>query len=133
MPVLSSTADVLTRKLPKVIEGKAHLAVDYAVAGSLFATGSWYWRRNRRAALGALACGASCVGLALLTSYPGRKKKSISFPLHGKIETGLAAMIATMPEFLRIEGERERRYFLTTAGILTVASNLTRFHSRPSH
>jgi uncharacterized membrane protein len=133
MPVLTNAADALTRKLPKVIEGKAHLAVDYAVGGSLLAAGTWFWRRKRRAALGALVSGASCVGLALLTSYPGRKKKTISFPLHGKIETGLAAMIATMPEFLRIEGEREKRYFLTTAGILTVASNLTRFDSRPSH
>jgi len=130
--VLTSAADVLTRKLPKFIPGNAHPVVDYAVSGSFLAAATWFWRRDRKVALGSLLCGASTLGLALLTSYPGRGKRAISFTMHGKLENGLSAIIATMPEFLRIENNRERKYFLTTAGILTVLSNLTEFESHRS-
>ncbi len=127
--MLTTTADVLTRKLPKFVSPNAHLAVDYAVAGSFLAAGTWFWNHNRKAALGSLLCGASTLGLALLTSYPGRRKRALSFPMHGRLETGLSAMIATMPEFLRFEDKREKKHFLITAGILTVLSNLTEFKS----
>jgi hypothetical protein len=127
MPVLTSAADVLTRKLPKLISQDAHLAIDYAVAGSLFAAGAWHWRRDRRAAFGSAICGASTLGLALMTSSSGGSKRAISFPLHRKLENGLSAMIATMPEFLHLEKGRGRKHFLITAGVLTLLSNLTEF------
>jgi len=128
MPVLTSLADVLTRKLPKVVSSDAHLAADYFVAGSFLAAGTWFLiRQNRRAAVAALICGGSTLGLALLTSYPGRPKRPIPFSLHGRMEIGLAAMIATMPEFLRFEKDREKRYFLLKAGVLTALSNLSSF------
>jgi hypothetical protein len=134
MAILSSAAaDVLTRRLPKVISGNSHLAIDYTLAGSLLAAGTWYWRQNRKAAVGALICSASSLGLTLLTTYPGRTSRFVSFPTHGKIETALAAMIATMPELLHFEEQREKRYFVVTAGILTVVSNLTQFRSRRGH
>jgi len=129
MPVLTSAVDVLTRRLPKLFSQDAHLAIDYAIAGSLFAAGVWYWRRNRKAALGSAICGASTLGLALLTSTPGGSKRGISFPLHRQVENGLSAMIATMPEFLHLEKGRGRKHFLITAGVLTVLSNLTQFES----
>lgn len=128
MPVLNSVADVLTRKFPKIVPANAHLAADYALAGSFLAAGTWFWRRNRRASLAAFVCGGSGLGLALLTSFPGREKRAIGFPLHGKLEIGLAALIATMPEFLRFENDREKSYFLTSAAVLTVLSNLTSFY-----
>ena len=129
MTVLTSAVDVLTRRLPKLFSQDAHLAIDYAIAGSLFAAGVWYWRRNRKAALGSAICGASTLGLALLTSTPGGSKRGISFPLHRQVENGLSAMIATMPEFLQLEKGRGRKHFLITAGVLTVVSNLTQFES----
>jgi hypothetical protein len=133
MPVLNSMADVITRKLPKVVSSDAHLAADYIVAGSFLAAGTWFrLRQNRRAALAAWICGGSTLGLALLTSYPGHPTRPIPFRFHGRIETGLAAMIATMPEFLRFENDRERRYFLLKAGVLTVLSNLSSFAPRHS-
>ena len=131
MPVLTSMADVITRKLPKVVSSEAHLAADYILAGSFLAAGTWFLlRRNHRAALAACICGGSTLGLVLLTSYPGRPKRPIPFRFHGRIETGLAAMIATMPEFLRFENDHERRYFLLKAGVLTVLSNLSSFAPR---
>jgi hypothetical protein len=130
MPVLSTLVDELTQTLPKIVSTHAHVAADYAIAGSFLAAGTWFWRRNREAGLGALICGGSALGLAVLTSYPGHKKRLISFPVHGKLEVGLAAMIATMPEFLRFE--KNRGYFLTKAGILTAVSNMTCF-AHPRH
>jgi hypothetical protein len=62
-----------------------------------------------------------------LTSYPGKERRYLAFPLHGKIETGMAAMVAAMPEFLRLEDDKERHYFTVKAGLLTIVSNLTAF------
>ncbi len=80
MPVLSTVVDELTQKLPKIVAADAHVAADYAIAGSFLAAGTWFWRRNRPAALGALICGGSALGLAVLTSYPGAQEKTDQLP-----------------------------------------------------
>ena len=59
MPLLDQAARLATRKMPKVITPKAHAMIDYAVAASFFVVGAFLWRRNKRAAIGALACGAA--------------------------------------------------------------------------
>ena len=130
MTVLTSAADVATRRMPKLLSPDAHQVADYVIAGSFAAAGAWFWRRNRRAALGSWVCGGAVLGLTLLTSYPGKSRRQLAFPLHGKIETGMAAMVAAMPEFLRFEDEKEKRYFTIKAGLLTVLSNLTSYESR---
>jgi hypothetical protein len=129
MPVVTAAVEALTRRLPKIVSGDVHLGFDYALAGTMFAAGAWYWRSNRKAALGAFVCGGTTLSLTLLTSYPGRGKRAIKFPLHGKMETVLAGMIATTPEILRLEKNSEIKYFLTTAGVLATVSNLTQFNS----
>lgn len=125
--MLTSATDVATRRLPKLFNADAHHAADYLLVGSFAAAGAWFFRRNRRAALAAWISGASLLGLTLLTSYPGKNRRYLAFPLHGKIETGVAAMVAAMPEFLRLEDDKERHYFTVKAGLLTVISNLTAF------
>ena len=127
MSVLSSATDVATRRLPKLFNADAHHAVDYLMVGSFAAAGAWFFRRNRRAALAAWISGASLLGLTLLTSFPGQNRRYLTFPLHGKVETGMAAMVAAMPEFLRLEDDSARRYFTAKAGLLTILSNLTAF------
>jgi uncharacterized membrane protein len=127
MSALTKTADIATRRLPKVFTPSAHRAADYLLVGSFVAAGAWFFRRNRRAALGAWISGASLLGLTLLTSYSGKRRGHLAFPLHGKIETGMAAMVAAMPEFLRLQDDKERHYFTVKAGLLTVISNLTAF------
>lgn len=127
MSVLTSAADVASRRLPKMFTADAHHAADYLMVGSFAAAGLWFFRRNRRAALAAWISGASLLGLTMLTSYPGKGRRYLAFPLHGKIETGMAAMVASMPEFLKLEDDKERHYFTVKAGLLTVLSNLTSF------
>ena len=59
MPILDQAAKLATRKMPKVITPKAHAIIDYAIAASFFAMASCLWRRNKRAAVSALLCGAA--------------------------------------------------------------------------
>ena len=129
MSILTSATDAATRRLPKLFTPEAHHAADYLLAGSFAAAGALFFRRNRRAALGAWISSASLLGLSLLTRYPGQRRRYVAFPLHGKIETGMAAMVASMPEFLHFEDDKERKFFVLSAGVLTVVSNLTAFHS----
>ena len=63
----------------------------------------------------------------LLTDYAGGVKKVISFRNHGKIDIGLAAMTATMPEFMSFRDTREKNFFLAQAGMMTAVTNLTDF------
>jgi len=127
MSVLTSTTDFASRRLPKLLPPSAHQAADYLLVGSFAAAGAWFFRRNPRAALGAWISGASLLGLTVLTSYPGKHRKYVAFPLHGKIEVGMAALVAAMPEFLRFGDVKERHYFAVKAGLLTIVSNLTEF------
>ncbi|MCU1299029.1 MAG: hypothetical protein JWO91_3307 [Acidobacteriaceae bacterium] len=132
MPILTNAVDVVTHRLPKVVSPKGHAVIDYITIGTFFIAGALFWRKNKRAALGSLLCGGAELAVNLLTDYPGGISPVISFPTHGKIDIGLAAMAATMPEFLAFPNDREKRFFLSQAGIITVATNLTDFdHARP--
>jgi len=127
MPMPTSATHMLTKRMPKVISPKAHAFVDYITAGAFLLTGAFYWSRNKRAALGAFVCGGAELATALLTDYPGGVKKVISFRNHGKIDIGLAAMTATMPEFMSFRDTREKNFFLAQAGMMTAVTNLTDF------
>jgi hypothetical protein len=127
MPMLTSATNVLTRRMPKIISPKAHAVVDYIAAGAFLLTGAFCWSRNKRAALGAFICGGAELATALLTDYPGGVKKVISLRNHEKIDIGLAAMTATMPEFMRFRETREKKFFLAQAGVMTAVTNLTDF------
>ena len=132
MPFLTSAANVATRRLPKLLSPDAHRAADYLVAGSLIAAGAFFWRRNRRAALASWVSGGSLLGLSALTSYPGRPRRHLAFHAHGQIETGVAAMVAAMPEFFHFEDEKQRHFFALQAVLLTAVSRLTAFSEKPS-
>lgn len=127
MTITTSLADTLTRRLPRVIPAKGHAVADYLVVGSLLGTGAWLWSRNRRAALGALICGGTGLLASLLTDYPGGVAKVISSQAHRKIDLGLAAMVATMPEFMGFSDRREKKIFMTHAAAMTAINNLTDF------
>jgi len=131
MPVITSAVDSLTRRLPKVISPQAHAIADYLVIGSFFVAGILYWRRNRRAAIGALVCGGAGLAVNLATDYPGGRYSLVDFKDHGKIDVGLAAVAATLPEFMSFSETRERRFFLIEAAAITAAANLTAFDPIP--
>ena len=82
------------------------------MAGSFLLAGALFWKRNRRAAVGSLLCGGATGAVSLLTDYFGEgPRKPISYPMHGQIDTGLIAMTAAMPRLVRIEDDREAKFF----------------------
>ena len=125
MPISTALIDEATRRSPKFISPKAHAAIDYLMIGAFFVSGALFWRRNRRAGFGALLCGGAELANSLLTDYPGGIARTISFPLHRKIDFGIAAMTATMPEFMSFHHHPEKKFFGTQAAVITGITNLT--------
>jgi hypothetical protein len=125
MPISAAVTDAATRRAPKFISPKAHAVIDYLMIGAFLVTGALFWRRNRRAAISALICGGAELTNTLLTDYRGGVVQGISFPLHRKIDFGLAAMTATMPEFMSFHDHPEKDFFATQAAVITAVTNLT--------
>lgn len=126
MPILNSIAHLAAKPLPKTISPRAHAIFDYITVGSFLISAAWFWRRNKRASIAALICGGAELILNVLTNYPGGLKKAIPFSTHRKMDVGLAAMIATMPELLAFQDEDEKRYFLFQGATTTLVGQLTR-------
>ena len=131
MPILNRTIQMATQPLPKMISPKAHAMFDFLVAGSFFLMAPFLWRRSKRAAMAALLSGGAELAVGLLTNYPRGAKRVIHPRTHRDIDYGLAAMIATMPEFLAFEDESERKLFLTESALITAVNVLTDFPDRP--
>ena len=131
MPILNRTIQMATQPLPKMISPKAHALFDFLVAGSFFLLAPFLWRRSKRAAIAALLSGSAELAVSLLTNYPGGAKRVIHPRTHRDIDYGLAAMIATMPEFLAFEDDNERKLFLTQSALITAVNGLTDFPDRP--
>jgi hypothetical protein len=130
MPIWTSAAQIAAKPFPKTISPKAHAVIDYVTAGSFLATAGWFWRRNKRAAVAALICGGAELAISLLTNYPGGVKRVINFRTHRDIDFGLAAMTATMPDFLAFKDESERKFFLAQGAAIAGITEMTRF---PDH
>jgi hypothetical protein len=91
---------------------------------------AWFWKRNKRAAIGALVAGGAELTVSLLTNYPGGVKKVIDLRTHRDIDFGLGAMTASMPEFLAFKEDEERKLFLAQGAIITGVNAMTRFPER---
>ncbi|MCU1286592.1 MAG: hypothetical protein JWO13_2942 [Acidobacteriales bacterium] len=129
MPLSQMATSAVANRLPKVINPKVHAVIDYAMAGTFFALGAFFWRNNKRAAVGAMLCGAATAATSMLTDYPGGVKRVISFETHGKIDAGLAGLTATMPNFLAFGDEEEAKFFRGAALAETVVTGLTDFEA----
>jgi len=127
MAVVLSAADVVTRRLPKLLPPKAHAAGDYLTAGIFLAASALFWRHNRRAALGAAACGALKLVSSALTDYDGDNSNLISLSLHRRTDIGIAAMSAATPDLIGIKEPGPKRFFLVQAIAMTALANLTDF------
>jgi hypothetical protein len=131
MPTLNSLARVAAKPLPRMISPRAQAILDYVLVGTFFGSTTWFWRHNKRAAIAALLCGSAKLAVTLLTDNPGGVRKVISPHARREIDLGLAAMVASMPEFLAFKDEPERKFFLVQGALITVGSELTQY--RESH
>src|SRR5947199_10469767 len=127
MPLIQKGVQAVADRMPKVISPKTHAIIDYATAGSFLLTGALLWKRNKRAALGALLCGAMEAGTAMLTDYPGGVKPVISFQTHGRIDAGFAGFVATLPNVMMFGGEPEAMFFRGQGIALAAVTGLTDF------
>jgi len=127
MPLLAQLTRWSTNKMPKVINPATHAIIDYATAASFFAMAAFFWRRNKRAAISALVCGGAETITAMLTDYPGGVAREISFENHGKIDFGIAGLVANMPAMMRFTGEPESRFFTLQGMTVAAVTGLTNF------
>lgn len=127
MPMLNSLARIAAKPLPRIVSPKAQAIVDYTIAGSFFAAAGWFWRRNKRAAIAALVCGSAKLAVNLLTDYPGGVRKAINFHTRREIDLGIAAMTATMPDFLAFNDDPEKKFFTAEGALIAASNELTQF------
>jgi len=124
MAILASAAEATSKRLPKFISPDVHCISDYVLSGTMMAGGLVLWRKERRAAVASLLCGASLLALSLVTHYPGRKRKPVAYHRHADAEKGMAVLMATLPGVLFLE-KSLHRYFTFHAATLTALNNLT--------
>ena len=130
MPFLHSVIKIAAKPIPAVISPRAHAVLDYITVGAFLAGATWFWRRNKRAAIAAGLCGGAKLAVSAMTAYPGGIRRSIRFPHRREIDLGLAAMIATMPEFLGFKDEPQRKFFQVQGALGVALTELTDFPDR---
>lgn len=127
MPLLANITKSVTDRMPKVISPGAHAIIDYATAAGFIGMGIFMWKREKRAAISSLVCGAAEALTAIMTNYPGGLVKEISFETHGRIDVGMAGMVATMPGVMHFEDDPASRFFSMQAIMLAAVTGLTDF------
>ena len=127
MPLLANITKSVTDRMPKVISPGAHAIIDYATAAGFIGMGIFMWKREKRAAISSLVCGAAEALTAVMTNYPGGLVKEISFETHGRIDVGMAGMVATMPGVMHFEDDPASRFFSMQAIMLAAVTGLTDF------
>ena len=126
MPIVNTVAKAIAKPIPRMFSPKAHAILDYLNVACFLVGAAVFWRRSKSAALGSLICGTTQLAINLVTDYPGRMAKAISFGKHGEIDLGLAAMTATMPEFMGVKSGSEKEFFIAEGALITIAEELTR-------
>jgi len=114
-------ARALSNRLPKVISPRTHAIIDYATAGTFFLMSKLMWKRHKRAAIAALACGINETTNAMITDFPGGVAGVISYPTHLKIDTGFAGIVASLPNLLGFTDEWPSIYFRSQG--MAIAAN----------
>ena len=127
MPILNTFAQVIAKPFPRVISPRAYGVINYINVGFLLMSGGWFWRRNKRAAVGAFVGGGTVLVLNLLTSYPGRARHAISFHSRREIDLGVAAMMSTLPEFFAFNDDEEKKLFTAEGVLIAAITELTQF------
>lgn len=127
MPMLVKATKWAAEKMPKAITPRTHAIIDYAMAAGFFGMAALFWKRNPRAAISCLVCGAAETLTPLLTDYPGGVRRAISFETHGAIDAGLIGLAAGLPGLMRFSHEPEARFFGLQALAKAAVTGMTEF------
>lgn len=122
---LNRISNLAVDRLPSRVSPGTHLALEYGLAAATAGFAFMCLRRNKAAAVaGFIAAGAQLTN-ALMTSAPGGVAHVSSFPLHGRIDRGNAAMLAALPQFMGFAGDPESRFFYAAAAASSVLTGIT--------
>ena len=127
MTMMAKATKAVTNRMPKVISPGMHAMIDYISAASFFGAAALFWRKNKRAAISSLTCGAAQLSLAMLTDYPGGVWRQVSFETHGRIDVGMAALVGTLPDYMGFDDEKQSMFFSAKAIELAATTGLTDF------
>jgi hypothetical protein len=133
MPISTKLTELATKPLPKMISPGMHAAIDWGTAAAFLTAGALLWKKNKRAALGAMISGELIGSLIFLTDCPGGVWKKISFETHGKIDPGVSALVASMPNLLGFSDEKESKLFQSIGIGLAAVRSLTAFDEGSSN
>lgn len=111
MSVVNKMVTGLTDRMPKQLSPRGHAVADYLMLAGTLAASAALFRRNRTAGACAVIAAVSKGTSMLLTDYPGGLFRAISFPLHGRLGLGMAAMVASMPKLMQFHKKPEARFF----------------------
>src|SRR5215203_7285609 len=95
-----------------MISPAQHAVLDYAVAGTFFAMGTWLMPRHRAAAQLAFLNGGMVLGMSMLTDYQGGLYRAISFDRgHRAGDIIQAALAGLGPLLFGFARDREAQFF----------------------
>jgi len=129
MPISNKLTELATRPLPKVISPGVHAAIDWGTAAAFVTAGALLWGKNRRASLASYLCADLIGALIFFTDCPGGVWKKISFETHGKVDPGVSALVASLPNLLGFSDEQEAKLFQAMGMGLVAVRSLTNFEA----
>lgn len=97
--------------IPAVISPKKHRILDYVTAGAFLTVAGLWWKKDRKAAISALAHGAFVLVYTPLTDFEGNGKLPISFRRHGMLDRVQAGLASVAPEMVGFAKHKEAWFF----------------------
>ncbi len=129
MSLATAALGEVEKKLPKVIDARTHGIIDYCHAAFFFGMAIFCARRNKRAAIAALATGAFVLVESVLTDYPLGAAKVLPFEVHGQLDTGFAASSFMMPKWFGFSGTAAAQVFRINGFLEGTVVGMTDFDS----
>src|SRR5215469_16586577 len=133
MSISIKLTELATKPLPKAICPGMHAAIDWGTAAGFLTAGALLWKKNKRASLASYLCGHLIGSLIFLTDCPTGVWKKISFETHGKVDPGVAGLVASMPNLLSFSDEKESKLFQAMGIGLAAVRSLTDFEAGSSN
>lgn len=127
MPISTKLTEFVTKPLPKFVNPGVHAVIDWGAAAAFLTAGALLWNKNRRASTASYLCAGLTGSLIFFTDCPGGVWKKISFETHGKIDPGVSALVASMPNLLNFSNQEESKLFQAMGIGLAAVRSLTRF------
>jgi hypothetical protein len=123
----------LDKRLPDVISPRTHGFIDYPHSALFLAAGVFFWKRNKRAAIAALATGGFVLVQSLLTDYPLGVAPVLSFRTHGRMDAALVGASFSLPRFAGFSDKPEAWLFKVGGVAEAFVVAMTDFDSARAH